>query len=77
MPSSYLEDRISQIPALRVDGFVRGAWKVEKAKGTATLTIEPFDTLTQPSRQALTDEGEQLVRFVEPDAKAYTVLWVE
>ncbi len=67
------------LPALRVaatlliDGFVGGVWKVEKAKGTATLTIEPFAPLTPSQRRDLTDEAEQLVRFVEPDAKAHQV----
>ena len=60
-----------------VDGFVRGAWKVEKTKGTATLTIEPFAALTKQNRAALTEEGERLVRFVEAGAKGYAVRWVE
>jgi len=64
------------LPALRVaatiliDGFVRGAWKVEKTKTTATLLIEPFAKLTKQDRAALTEEGEQLIRFIEPDAKS-------
>ncbi|MCA9906073.1 MAG: AlkZ family DNA glycosylase [Anaerolineae bacterium] len=67
------------LPGLRVaatfliDGFVRGAWKVEKAKGTATLVLDPFEPLAKADRQALTEEGERLVRFVEADAKAYAV----
>jgi hypothetical protein len=67
------------LPGLRVrstflvDGFVRGAWKVEKTKLAATLLIEPFDELTKHSRRSLTDEAEKLVRFVEPDAKSYEV----
>ena len=67
------------LPGLRVaatilvGGFVRGAWKIEKAKGAATLVIEPFDTLTKANRAALTEEGEKLVRFVESDAKAWDV----
>lgn len=71
------------LPGLRVaatilvDGFVRGAWKVEKIKGTATLTITPFDTLTKQNRDVLVAEGEQLVRFVEPDAKAYDVQFAD
>lgn len=71
------------LPGLRVaatilvDGFVRGAWKVEKAKGAATLAITPFDTLTKSNRAALEAEGERLVRFVEPDAKAYAVRFGE
>ncbi len=71
------------LPALRVastilvDGFVRGAWKIEKKKGTATLLIEPFDTLTKQNRKALTEEGERLVRFVEADAKAFEVRFAD
>ncbi len=65
------------LPGLRVaatilvDGFVRGAWKIEKAKTAATLVIEPFDKLTKKDRAALTEEGERLVRFVEPKAKSF------
>lgn len=74
------------LPALRVaatflvDGFVRGAWKVEKAKGkagTATLTMTPFAALTAQNRAALTHEAEALVRFVEPDASGYEVRFAE
>ena len=71
------------LPGLRVratflvDGFVRGGWKVEKAKGTATLIIEPFDTLTKQNRDALREEAEGLVRFLEKDAKGYEVRVVE
>jgi DNA glycosylase AlkZ-like len=56
-----------------VDGFVRGAWKIEKAKTAATLVIEHFDKLTKKDRAALTEEGERLVRFVEPKAKSFEV----
>jgi hypothetical protein len=67
------------LPGLRVaatilvDGFVRGAWKVEKTKDTATLVIEPFDKLTKRDRTALGQEGERLVRFVEAKAKSFEV----
>lgn len=71
------------LPALRVaatilaDGFVRGAWKIEKTKTTATLVIEPFETLTKKDRAALAEEGERLVRFVEPDAKSFDLRLIE
>ena len=67
------------LPGLRVaatilvDGFVRGAWKVEKKKNAATLTITPFAPLTKQNRDALTEEGERLVRFLESSAKTYEV----
>jgi hypothetical protein len=71
------------LPALRVaatilvDGFVGAVWKVEKAKGVATLNIEPFASLTKAQRQEAEAEAEPLVRFIEPDAKSYAVKWVE
>jgi hypothetical protein len=67
------------LPALRVaatilvDGFVAGTWKVAKAKGEATLTVEPFGRLAKADRAALAEDGEGLVRFVEPSARSYAV----
>jgi len=47
-----------------IDGFVRGAWKIEKTSKTAILLIEPFEPLSTEDRETLRDEGERLVRFV-------------
>jgi hypothetical protein len=55
-----------------IDGFVRGAWKVEKNRKTATLLIEPFEPLSREDREALHDEGERLVRFVSEPQGAET-----
>jgi hypothetical protein len=71
------------LPGLRVaatflvDGFVAGVWKVEKAKGVATLSLEPLVKLTNANRKALQAEGERLARFVEPEAKGIEVSFVE
>ena len=71
------------LPGLRVaatvlvDGFVRGVWKIEKAKGVATLVIEPLETLTKQNRVALAEEAERLVRFVENSAKAVAVQFMD
>ena len=71
------------LPALRVaatilvDGFVRGAWKVEKTKTAATLLITPFEKLAKKDRTALTEEGEKLVRFIESQAKSFEVRFAE
>lgn len=71
------------LPGLRVaatilvDGVVQGVWKVAKAKRTATLNITPFDTWSKSVRDALTAEGERLIRFIEPDAKSHDVQFVE
>jgi hypothetical protein len=71
------------LPGLRVaatilvDGFVRGVWKIEKAKNAATLLIEPFEALAKPDRTVLTEEGEPLIRFVEPQARSFEIRFVE
>jgi hypothetical protein len=51
-----------------VDGFVAGAWKVERKKKTATLVLEPFGKLARKMLAELEREGDALLRFVEEDA---------
>lgn len=58
-----------------VDGFVRGAWKLERKKSAATLVLTPFATLTKSDRAALEDEGAKLARFLAPDASARAIRW--
>jgi hypothetical protein len=55
-----------------IDGFVRGAWKIEKKRKTATLLIEPFEPLSRKDRETLGDEGERLVRFLAEPQGAET-----
>jgi hypothetical protein len=69
------------LPALRVastflvDGFVHGAWKIERTGEVATLRIEPFEPLSKADRVALEDEGERLVRFVAKDVERVEVTY--
>ncbi len=56
-----------------VDGFVAGAWTVERAKKTATLVVEPFESLADADRETLADEGESLLGFLEPGATTHVV----
>jgi hypothetical protein len=56
-----------------VDGIVRGTWAVAARRNVATLTLEPFDALSGQSVRELEQEGEALLRFVEPDAKGWEV----
>jgi hypothetical protein len=56
-----------------VDGFVAGVWRVERAKNEARLVLAPFDRLDRRVRLALHEEGEQLLRFIEPDATRYVI----
>lgn len=60
-----------------LDGFVRGTWRVKREKKAATLLIEPFAQLNASDRDALAEEGIQLVRFIEDSANLHEVVFVE
>jgi hypothetical protein len=60
-----------------LDGFVQGAWKIERDKRTATLIIEPFAPLSASNRQALTEEAERLIRFIADEGTAVTVRFAD
>jgi hypothetical protein len=51
---------------LLVDGFVRGAWRIERARGTATLTVESLSAL--PEADAVAEEAGRLLEFMAPGA---------
>jgi hypothetical protein len=50
-----------------IDGFVRGAWKVRRARGGATLEIGMYARLPRKERGALMEEGERLLGFLAPE----------
>ncbi|MEA2221265.1 MAG: hypothetical protein QOJ35_3891, partial [Solirubrobacteraceae bacterium] len=56
-----------------VDGAVAGTWTVAVKRRVATLTMAPFARLPKRARKELEPEAEALLRFVEPDAKAWEV----
>ncbi len=60
-----------------VDGFVRGAWRIEKSRGAPTLVIEPFEAVPEADREALRAEGERLIRFVHDDGRDLDVRFAE
>lgn len=60
-----------------VDGMVRGAWKIEATKKSATLSIEPFEALTAEVQAELVGEGERLLRWVSDGVSAFEVRFVE
>jgi hypothetical protein len=51
-----------------VDGFVAGAWRASRSGKTAALGVYPFAPLPGAARAELAEEGERLLRFLEPDA---------
>ena len=51
-----------------VDGRVAGTWKSTRKGKKASLELEPFEKLRKKDLEALTSEGEELLRFIEEDA---------
>ncbi|GII66051.1 hypothetical protein Skr01_61360 [Sphaerisporangium krabiense] len=49
-----------------VDGFVAGTWKIVERGDTAALEITPFSALTPATRDALAEEGMNLLAFAAP-----------
>ncbi|PYQ03923.1 MAG: hypothetical protein DMF83_19835 [Acidobacteria bacterium] len=56
-----------------VDGFVTGVWRIERKRASASLLLESFAPVSRKTRAELAEEGEALVRFVEPDARTADV----
>ena len=56
-------------PTFLLDGFVAGTWKIARVKDIASLEVLAFEPLIASAKEQLAEEGEALVRFVEPDAK--------
>jgi len=70
LPKEYRETVIRKknattLATFTVDGFVAGSWKVERARGAAKLTVEPFAPIPRGVRKELDAEGERLVAFYE------------
>ncbi|MBP1990561.1 winged helix DNA-binding domain-containing protein [Paenibacillus eucommiae] len=56
-----------------VDGFVRGIWRIERQRSSATLIIEPFEPLSQQEIHALSEEGSRLLNFAADDASTHDI----
>jgi hypothetical protein len=50
-----------------VGGTVCGMWRVDRKRGTATLTVEPFEKRLEREHDAVTREGGDLLTFAAPD----------
>jgi hypothetical protein len=56
-----------------IDGVTAGLWKVTRERGAATLTVRPFQRLSDKDAAALTDEGKDLLAFAEPSAITHDI----
>ncbi|MFF2652270.1 winged helix DNA-binding domain-containing protein [Streptomyces sp. NPDC058045] len=61
--------RNGALPALMVDGFLAGVWKLAEKRGEAVITVEPFGDLDAGQRAAVTEEAARMLSVLaEPDA---------
>lgn len=60
-----------------IDGFVAGNWRIKVTKQHALLTITSFSgkPYNKSDAEALTREGQRLLRFAAPDAAAADVVF--
>src|SRR3954447_19919511 len=56
-----------------VDGFVRGRWKVARARRSAELLVEAFAPIPRAHARALRAEAERTLAFAEPEAERRVV----
>ncbi len=57
------------LPTFLLDGFVAGTWDLERADGTASITLRPFVPVPRGVREELVTEAERVLALVEPDAR--------
>ena len=71
----HIASRNLFVPAtFLVDGAIAGTWRVERKRKSATLELKPFVALTKAVRRELAEEGDSLLRFMEPDAETFAVV---
>ncbi|SCX72070.1 winged helix DNA-binding domain-containing protein [Variovorax sp. EL159] len=50
-----------------LDGFVAGVWKIERAKNTAAVVLEPFTRWSKADRLGVQEEAMRLLAFTAAD----------
>src|SRR3954449_10104338 len=60
-------------PVVLVDGFVRGRWRIARARRSVELVVEAFAPIPRAHAPALRDEAERTLAFAAPDADRRTV----
>ena len=64
------------VPTVLVDGMVAARWGARMAGRTALLEVSALQRLTPADRAEISEEGDRLVRFIHPDARAHDVRFV-
>jgi winged helix DNA-binding protein len=66
-------DQVLMHGFLLVDGFIRGAWKIDRKREAATLVIGLWDALAAPDRAETEEEAARLLDFAAADARTRDV----
>src|SRR5262245_10949397 len=66
IPPEHLKRVTTQLgrPAILVDGFVRGSWKVVRKRDVRQLKLELFDATAKRARPTIEREGARLLGFM-------------
>ena len=56
-----------------IDGFARATWRMARQAGRASLRIGLLDPLSESDLDDVTEEGDRLLTFFEPDAETREV----
>lgn len=69
MPAAHSRFPGAGRPSATADGFAFGHWRVDRAKGSIGVVIEPFDRLPKGVLPGLEAEAAEIGRFVEAEAE--------
>jgi hypothetical protein len=62
-----------RLRSVLVDGFVRAGWEVRRLGDRAAMDIIAFEKFSKSAVAEVSAEAEALLRFIEPDAREFTV----
>ena len=57
-----------------VDGLTDASWLLDRTKDAVVVSVRPFRRFTKAEKDAITEEGIRLGRWLEPDASAHDVV---
>jgi hypothetical protein len=76
-PSVVQKSHGDVLPTFTVDGWIAGTWSTATDRTGATIELRPLRAVEPTLRRGVSDEAERLIRFVEPNAGQYRVVWVD
>lgn len=69
MPSAHARFPGAGRPSATADGYAFGHWRIERARGSIVVVIEPFGRVPKGARPGLEAEAEDIGRFLSAEAK--------